>query len=279
MTELNKLPGIISAEYLNTPTKKLKELSPKLYPKYKDIWGNLNVIVVKFKYKDKEIIGYIVEPKKGLNLPCVVYNRGGIGDFGKIENKHLYFILANMASWGYVVTAVEYGEFDEYGGEDVEQVETLNNILRGYTKINSDKVGLFGASRGGMMNYLLLQAPTFAKCAVVRAGVSNQERGYELRPKLRKLDSHYYNSNNPHEIAKRSGVDFVDKLDKDIPLLLLHGTNDEQVSPLDSLEMATEMCKHNIQFSLYMFNGDDHKLSKNKVLVNQETKKWFDTYL
>jgi dipeptidyl aminopeptidase/acylaminoacyl peptidase len=279
MTNISNLSGIKTINKIIIPIEKLKLLSEGLFNKYEKIWDNLNFIELTFEYKEKIIKGYIVEPKIGKNLPCITYNRGGIGSFGKIENKNIFFILAEMASWGYVIVATEYGEYDEYGGEDIQFIKKFQQILLEYNKIDSSKIGLYGASRGGMMNYLLLQTPTFAKCAVIKAGVSNQVRGYELRPELIEIDSQYYNVNSSQEIDKRSSIKWVDKISKNVPILLIHGTHDTQVSPLDSLEIATAFYRQNIPFSLYMLYGDNHRITNNKELVNNETKKWFDTYL
>ena len=273
------IPKALSVEYLTPPIADLKELSPKLYSQFEDIWTELEFLKVTFAYKEKGLTGYVVAPKKETRISGIIYNRGGVGNFGRLENKHIYYILANMASWGYVVAAVEYGDFDEYGGEDVEYVRHFYEILQDYPKLDSSRIGLYGASRGGMMNYLLLQDPTFAKCAVIKAGVNNQERGYTLRPDLRKIDARHYPSDEKEEVSKRSVVDWSQKLSTEAPILLLHGTGDTQVLPLDSLETATLLYQHNIPFSLYMFNGDNHRLNENKKQINKETRKWFNTYL
>jgi hypothetical protein len=49
-----------------------------------------------------------VSPKVGKNLPVIIYNRGGSKEHGKIEEKQLFFILGEIASWGYVIIASQY---------------------------------------------------------------------------------------------------------------------------------------------------------------------------
>lgn len=279
MMTLNKIKDIISVNKITPPKKNDHNLNDEIFQEKVDNWSNQNFYEIKFKYKNKVVTGYIIEPKTQSNFPCIIYNRGGIGKFGQIEDKHIFYILSDMASWGYVVTAVEYGDFDEYGGEDVEYVKELHKILKNYDKINSVQTGLFGASRGGMMNYLLLKEKNFAKCAVIKAGVSDQNRGYKLRPELKKIDSNFYDSSNKQEIYNRSSINWIKDICQNCPIMLLHGLGDTQVSPLDSLDVAYELYKYNRSFSLLLFNKDNHRLSINKQLVQSQTKKWFDTYL
>jgi dipeptidyl aminopeptidase/acylaminoacyl peptidase len=279
MDDISCIKGVLSVAEFQPDLEALSLLSPKLTSKFNEIWQRVEFYQFEVARNGRTIKSYLLKPKGAPSLPCIVYNRGGIGDFGRIEDKHIYYILAEMAAWGYAVLAVEYGDFDEYGGEDVHDIKYVLDILKNYKGIDSNRIGLYGASRGGMMNYLLLKGETFAKCAVVKAGVSNQQRGYALRPDLISIDSRHYNSCDIQEQIKRSAVHWADHLSKSTPILLIHGTDDTQVSVLDTLEMGTKLSENKIPFGMLILNGDDHRTSKHKEFIAAQTKQWFDTYL
>src|SRR3989344_2927886 len=86
------------------------------------------------------VTGFIVEPRRGNNLPCIIYNRGGSGDFGMIKLGGLFLTLAEFALRDYVVIASQYsgnngGEGkDEMGGDDLYDVLNLYKILKQYPR-------------------------------------------------------------------------------------------------------------------------------------------------
>lgn len=253
--------------------------------KFSNIWAGLDFYKIDYLSDGRIVKGYLVEPKEGNDLPCIIYNRGGSKDFGKIEERQLFFLIAKIASWGYTVITSQYSGVDggegkdECGGMDVDDMLNLKNILDQYDRVDSTKIGMFGASRGGMMTYIALKQVDWLKAAVIRAGSSNEIRGYELRPSVKEFRSDMYDVNSDEENIKRSGLFWVDKMTKKTPLLLVHGTGDEQVSPLDALEMGVELYKNNIPFELHVYQDDDHKMTKNSQEVMEKTQKWFDKYV
>ncbi|MCK4561808.1 MAG: hypothetical protein KAT78_02790, partial [Flavobacteriaceae bacterium] len=86
-----------------------------------------NITIEKITYLSDglKVKGYLVQPNKTDKYPCIVYNRGGNKEFGKLSSKKAVFILARVASWGYVVAASQYRGNDggegkeEFGGKDV----------------------------------------------------------------------------------------------------------------------------------------------------------------
>jgi dipeptidyl aminopeptidase/acylaminoacyl peptidase len=218
-------------------------------------------------------------------LPVIIYNRGGSKEYGMIEETQLFLRLAEIASWGYVVLASQYSGNDgsdgkdEYGGMDVDDIINLKPIIDQYDKTDSDNIGMFGGSRGGMMSFLTLKNVDWIKAIVTKSGSANESRGYKERPDLKEFRSDMYDADSENENTKRSSIYWIDKLPKDTPILLFHGTNDESVSPLDALEIGVRLFKNKIPFEMHIYNNDDHKLSKNNVEIMEKTHNWFDKYL
>jgi dipeptidyl aminopeptidase/acylaminoacyl peptidase len=263
--------------YSHLPTKK-QELWLKKWDSL--IFEKITYISDKFDVK-----GFIVTPKKGKNLPVIIYNRGGSKDFGKIEDRQLFFLLAKIASWGYVVIASQYrgndgGEGkDECGGKDINDVINLKQVIDVLPNVDTNRIGMFGGSRGGMQSLLALEKMDFIKAVVCRAGSSNEIRGYKLRPEVQEFRSDMYDVYSDSENFKRSTVCRTHLLPKNVPILLLHGSSDEQVIVLDSIDLATKLYENKIPCKLVVYPGDNHRISINQNESMDEAKNWFTKYV
>jgi len=109
-----------------------------------------------------KINGYLAYPADKGKYPCIIWNRGGIGESGVIDVFNARGIYGQIASWGYCVFASHYrGNYgsegsDEFGGNDVNDVI---NIIPAAEEVESANTGIWGIegwSRGGMMTYLSL---------------------------------------------------------------------------------------------------------------------------
>ena len=70
-----------------------------------------NTITEKITYLSNglKVKGYISYPADGSKkYPCVIWNRGGIGNKGAIDSFTARGIYGQLASWGYVVLATQY---------------------------------------------------------------------------------------------------------------------------------------------------------------------------
>ena len=77
-------------------------------------WGQEvldNTVTEKIYYRSDvlRVSGYISYPKDfSKKYPCVIWNRGGIGNKGAIDSFTARGIFGQLASWGYVVFATQY---------------------------------------------------------------------------------------------------------------------------------------------------------------------------
>jgi dipeptidyl aminopeptidase/acylaminoacyl peptidase len=264
---------------------KIMQHNPDRLKEFTEIWSDLNIYKFDYLSDGRIVKGFLADPKVGKNLPCIVFNRGGSKEHSKIDDKILFFLMAKIASWGYIVIASQYSGVDggqgkdECGGMDLMDVINLKPILENHPNADTNRIGMFGASRGGMQIYMLLKKINWVKAAVIRAGGSNEIRGYKERPELKEFRRDMYNVDSEIENKKRSAIFWVNKLPKTVPLLIIHGSNDESVSPLDALEMGLELFKNKIPNRLIVLEGDDHKLTKNSKLAMIQTKEWLDRFV
>ncbi len=236
-----------------------------------------------------KIKGLMAKPKKPGNYPCIIYNRGGNRDFGGLLVAHGAITLGKLAREGYVVIASQYrgnggseGQ-EEFGGKDVNDVVVLTKVLKEIEKADTDRIGMYGWSRGGMMTYIALTKTDKIKAAVVGGAVSDSYKSIKDRPAmetgvLAELIPNY-ETQKEEALYERSAVKWADKFPKNVPILMLHGNADWRVKPEQSLTLALEFEKYRIPYRLIMFEGGDHGISEHRAEVNKEVLSWFDRYL
>ena len=197
-------------------------------------------------------------------------------------------MMGKLASKGYVVIASQYrgnggseGK-EEYGGKEINDVLNLIPLLAEIPEADTEKIGMFGGSRGGMMTYIALTKTDNIKAAAVLGAVSDKYTNIEDRPSLE--NSLYelveaYEENKEAELGKRSAIKWVDKFPKDVPILIMHGNADWRVKTDQSLRLALEFDKHRIPYRLVIFEGGDHGLSEYRNEFYTQLISWFARYL
>lgn len=246
-----------------------------------------------FKYvvDGHTVNGYVIKPKQvSNNLPVLVYNRGGNGNYGRVVFGAMMKNLFPIADEGFVIIGSQYrGTYnklsavqDEFGGKDVSDVTTLFSLVPHIEGADPAKVGMFGASRGGMQTFLTLKEATHIKAVATIAGNSDLLTGLSYRPQMEKVYENRipdYAKNKIAELKKRSVLQWVDQLPGDVPILLLHGSNDKRVSVKHSIALAKALDKNNRPHKLVIYPEDDHWLSRHKAKATRELVGWFKAYL
>lgn len=236
-----------------------------------------------------KVKGFIAKPIEKGSFPCIISNRGGTGEFGQWTETGIGFFLGKLASWGYVVVASQYRGNDgsegqeEAGGKDINDVLNLVSTLNEIDNADTSRIGIEGASRGGMMTYLALKKTCQFKAAVVLAGAANAFKQLANRPDFEehvyaKYIPHFY-ENKEEELKARSAVYWADKMCKTTPILIMHGSSDWRVTASESLELVNKLYayKHPVRFIL--FEGADHGIREYRDQFFAQTKSFFDGYL
>ena len=262
---------------------------------------------------DLEVEGYLASPEgePGDPLPCIVFLRGGNRGFGELNPIRAAWLLGGLAQRGYVAVATNYrgnGDFgrekypgdricsdceghiggkgrEEFGGAEVNDVLALIPLLDNLPEADSERMAIYGWSRGGMMTYLALKRSDRFKAAIVGAGIADVAAGLEQRPGM---VEHVYSElvpgwDDPDKraaaIAARSAILWADALSENTPILILHGTADWRVDPTHALDMARALLKDRHPFRLVMLEGGDHGLSEYRDESNRLVDYWLDTYV
>jgi dipeptidyl aminopeptidase/acylaminoacyl peptidase len=227
-------------------------------------------------------------PTVGENLPCVIFNRGGNRESGALSDEQAARVLGKIASWGYVVAASQYrgnagGEGrEEFGGADVNDVLNLIPLLESLPRADATRIGMFGWSRGGMMTYIALARTDRIAAAIVGAGIVDLFDGIERQPKMEEVYSELipnYADDKERALAARSAIRWPEKLSKNTPILLLHGSADSRVHPTQALRMALALYESEHPFRFVFFEGGGHGLTEYQEEVDRLVKDWLDHYV
>jgi len=240
-----------------------------------------------------KVMGYLVKPQNiGNNkLPVIVYNRGG-NHAHAIRFFQLFRAIIPYANQGFIVVASQYrgvipqraelfGE-DEFGGKDVNDVHKLIDMVKKHPNVDVNNIFMFGASRGGMMNYLVAKDRTDIRAIVSLAGPTDVLKDLKWRPEMEivyeKLIPDYEN-NKEVELKKRSVMYWADKLPKQTPILLLHGDQDKRVHVDNSINLSKRLNELNHPNKLVIYPGDDHGIRKHKEDWQAEMFAWFKQHM
>jgi dipeptidyl aminopeptidase/acylaminoacyl peptidase len=230
------------------------------------------------------VSGFLYSPKSQTRkLPAIVFSRGSL-----IVNNQapvLLTMIRRLAREGFVVFAPMFrgsdgtkGQ-DELGGADLDDLKNAIEVVRSMPAVDADNVFLYGESRGGMMTYFALRENWPVRAAAVWGGITDIADYLKSKDpdwKLAKMVWPAYDSERDAIHVSRSAIRWPDKIRK--PILIMHGGEDTDVSPLHSLKMAEALTELKREYSLVIFANDDHILSRNRGTRDRLAVDWFNRH-
>ena len=237
---------------------------------------NLSCRTFKYPVDGHLVNGFVIKPKNyHKDLPVLIYNRGGNGDFGKVVFGSMMRNLFPVAQEGFIIIGSQYRGTanenskvqDQFGGEDVNDVKALFGYIANIKGSDPQRLGMFGASRGGMQTFLTLKQTPYVKAVATIAGPSDLQAMLEKRPRMENVYKRRipnYTENKQAELDKRSVLKWVDELPKEVPILLLHGTHDKRVAVEQSIALAEALSTAKMPHKLVLYPEDNHSLAQNR---------------
>ncbi len=289
--EIGEIPSNTSFALKEVSSLKLwiMKSSSVFFKKFQKL-NDANIYNMMYQSDGNLVSGILMTPKTPGPHPCVIYNRGGNRDFGRIGFKQISNVLDDLVSNGYVVIASNYrgnngGQgADEFGGADVADVTHLISILEELEIADASKVGMYGVSRGGMMTYEVLKNQGKIQVAVVKSGSTDLFKDL-THPDTSDFEKYIYGQMIPDyytnieaSLSARSAVKWPDQM-KRVPLLMLHGSGDKRVVYEEAFDLANLLDEIQYPYQLVTYTDDDHLLSKHKRESKARTLEWFDRYL
>lgn len=226
--------------------------------------------------------GVLLEPLKPGHYPVIIFNRGGNRSFGRIDEQLIQDWLLPIAKAGYIIIASQYRNQDEYGGRDVADVLQLLELITELSYADTNRIAMYGWSRGGLMTYLALTKTCKIKTAIIGGAPSDLTDVVAQRPKMDSLFSILipnYHIHKTEALQQRSVINWPEQLCKDTSLLLLHGQHDDRVCSNQALQLNEKLQLLQRQSKLVIFKEDDHILSKHRYEKDQLILSWLKEHL
>ncbi|MDF1544935.1 MAG: prolyl oligopeptidase family serine peptidase, partial [bacterium] len=161
----------------------------------------VNMEEITYLSDNLKVKGYMATPlgeKPEGGWPLLIWNRGGYGDRGSLDDLRATLILASTAAWGYMVLATQYrgnrgGEGrEDWGDNDINDALNLIDVAKETGLADLSRIGIEGASRGGMSTYGALIRDDRFCCAIVHAGLSDLFALEEEKPQFAEwIDSQF----------------------------------------------------------------------------------------
>src|SRR4029450_2458793 len=223
-----------------------------------------------------KVVGFLIKPRnpEGKRYPVIIYNRGGLQDIGKIDTPNILDFY-ELAANGFVVLASQYrgnagGEgLEELGGADVDDVVTLVSLASSLPYADPKNIFFYGLSRGGMMTFLALARGAPVNAAAVVGGIydmqalmeSTKQRMPGVADRVTKLIPDY-SSRGAAALAKRSVIQWPEKVT--VPLLMIHGADDEEVPVSQALTLAAKLSSLRKEYELIVYAKEIHEALNNR---------------
>jgi dipeptidyl aminopeptidase/acylaminoacyl peptidase len=219
-------------------------------------------------------------PPPRAGRPCVVYVRGSwqVGDIGW----QLAPMFRRLVRAGFVVVAPllrgSDGEegVDEMGGADLADLMQAREVaLAGGA--DTSRLFLYGESRGGMMVLQALRDGFPARAAATFGAFTDLDSMIaadttRLAPTARRIWPSW--PRNATEIAqRRSALRWPERLR--VPLLLMHGADDRQVRPRESVALAAAIRSRGGRCEVRIFPGVGHSLRGSELARDSVAVAWF----
>jgi dipeptidyl aminopeptidase/acylaminoacyl peptidase len=234
-----------------------------------------------------KVVGYLVRPRGSLRkpLPLIIFNRGGFLDRGKIEPFNLVD-FEGLSGQGFVVLASQYrgndgGEgHEQLGGSDLDDVSNLLETAKSLPYVDTRNVFMCGVSRGGMMTFLEMKRSFPMNAAAVVGAVYDLaafgERAPGVLADATSLIPHY-SETGVAALQERSVMNWPAAVN--IPLLMLHGANDDEVPVTEPLNFAIKLSNLKRTYELMVYAGDVHEAAGNRKDRDARIATWFKRYL
>lgn len=219
-------------------------------------------------------------PPEDRKLPVVIFNRGSYvrDDFAP----EVLMPGQRLAREGYLVVApMLRGSggapgHDEMGGADLNDVFNLVAALDEIPYADTTRLYLYGESRGGIMSLLAAKRGFPARAIAVWGAITDMAAFLAADSPSRRLAATIWPGfpANEAEIAEsRSAVRWPEKIG--VPVLLMNGGADPQLSPLHAMRLATELQRLGRPYELKIFHGENHSITGRAQERDEDAIRWF----
>jgi dipeptidyl aminopeptidase/acylaminoacyl peptidase len=249
MQILEEQPNILSAQTIDSPDPRVE------------------VYHVMYRSAGLRVMGYLAYRRASADVmtrrPGFVYCRGGIGRVGMVKLDWVVrFALREFIVFAPSYRGNEGGEGrEDFGLADREDVFSAITLLRSLPFVDPEHITVYGFSRGGPMALFSGMESLGLRVAITHGGVSDLALTYEQRVDLRRMLRRVVGgtpSKFPDAYAARSPIWRVKDLQ--VPVLVIHGTDDVQVDVSHADALCRAMHAASITHEAWILPGVGHHL-------------------
>jgi dipeptidyl aminopeptidase/acylaminoacyl peptidase len=228
------------------------------------------IYIFKYLSDGYEVAGYLSLITTGEH-PLVMFLRGGNGNFGILRPNNTFSFLERYNVIGTLYRGNIYKGIDEFGGEDINDIENLIRFIPKLEKLSQSRLkpptAMIGVSRGAMQMFASLSRSELVKANVHKAislsGNVDLNTTVELRPEMKHMFEAKFKEqktfNNFHEwLNARNPVSLVKQLKPSLEVLLIYGVNDNRVDIKEQLYLYNALERNNIKTKFIKIPGAGH---------------------
>jgi len=211
-------------------------------------------------------------------------------DFGGRYPKELYAALGYIVyvpqpsgaiGWGQDFSAAHVNNWGKTVASEI--IEGTQKVIKQYACIDAKRIGCIGASYGGFMTMFLITQTNMFAAAVSHAGISSISsywgEGYWGYLYSAEASAESYPWSNKELYVDQSPLFNADKVNT--PILLLHGMDDTNVPPGESIQFYTalKLLGKNVEF--IQVEGQNHAITDigKRIIWFNSIMAWFDKLL
>jgi dipeptidyl aminopeptidase/acylaminoacyl peptidase len=213
-----------------------------------------------------------------------------VGPGPQKDNVAWYAWHQRLAQLGYVVLNVDYrgstgygrdyrvANYRDLGGGDRLDAVSGVEYLKTLAYADTTRVGVYGMSYGGhLVLSLLTRNPGVFRAGIDISGVADMRMVYETAGRAAVVARLSTPDAAPDLYTRSSAISHLDQL-RD-PLMVLHGTDDPNVSILQSLKLVDELVRRGKRFEFEIYPGELHFFTRATTWVDAFAKmeRFFDT--
>jgi dipeptidyl aminopeptidase/acylaminoacyl peptidase len=235
--------------------------------------------------------------------PAIVFNHGYIPPEVYVTTERYVNYVDRLARAGYIVFRIDYRGHDQSEGEATGAygdpgylADVMNAVasIKQFPQANPEKIGMWGHSMGGYLTLRAMVISSDIKAGVIWAGVvapytdllynwrrsgsfvaSPSSRGVGWRTEW--VEEFGSPEENPAFWDSVSANSYLDALSGAIQLH--HGTADEDVPLKFSEDLAIHLNTLGMSYEFFIYEEDDHNISKYFTTAMDRTVAFFDLYL
>jgi len=165
---------------------------------------------------------------------------------------------------------------DEMGGADLHDLFNVVEVVEELPYADATRVFLYGESRGGIMSLLAAKHAFPARAIAVWGAITDLGAFLAENGPARRLAAEVwpgFPANEPEIVESRSAIRWPEKID--LPVLLMNGGADGQVSPLHAIQLASALQKLGKRYELKVFHGENHILTGRAQERDEDAMRWF----